>query len=183
MKTKPQIIKEDLNRWTTCTSLFFNTLHCFVFFGDKLHSSQTQNNSCNSHEDKLIFNTRKRRNIQTHNITWTHAELLTCPGWTHLPHGGRSLIPFTKEQSQVHILLLTLPSVFGLSACSNPDPINGYTPGSISQALGCQMWYGITLAWWCKAAQINRFFKAFGSCHQPNHSNQDSDWCWTHERH
>lgn len=92
--------------------------------------------------------------------------LLTCPDWANLPLSGRPSIPPTKELSQVHIFLLTLPSVFGLSACSNPNLINDYTPGSISQALGCQMWYGITLARWCKEGPNNWFFKAFGSCHQ-----------------
>lgn len=66
--------------------------------------------------------------------------------------------------------------MLGPSSCSNPDPINGHTRGSISQALGCQMWYGITLAVWRKGAQPDWLFKASGS-HQSSHLNQDSDWC------
>lgn len=105
---------------------------------------------------------------------------MLCSAWpdgANLPHGGRPSIPVTKELSQAHIFLLTLPSMLGPSACSNPNPINGHIGGSISQALGCQMWYGITLAGWRKGARQDCCFKAFGSPHQLNHSNQDSDWC------
>ena len=96
-------------------------------------------------------------------------KLLLCatwPYWAYLPHCERASIPVTKELSQENILLLTLLSMLGPSACSNPDPINGHTRGSISQALGCQMWYGITMAGWCKGAWPDWGFKAFGPPHQ-----------------
>lgn len=112
--------------------------------------------------------------LDYHSI-WTHAVCLTWPDWANLLHCERPSIPVTKELRRAHASLLTLSSVLGPSACSNPDPINDHTGGSISQALGCQMWYGITLPGWRKGGRIAS--KRFGSSYQQNHSNHNSDWC------
>lgn len=44
-----------------------------------------------------------------------------------------------------------------------PNPINVHTDGSISQALGCQMGYGITLAGWRKRSPPKVTLQSFSS--------------------
>lgn len=58
-----------------------------------------------------------------------------------------------------------------------PQPDQWQNEGSVSPALWCQMQYDITLAGWCKGVWLRWGFKAFGSCHQLNHSYQHSDLC------